>query len=407
MKVGIIAIGDELISGYTIDTNSNFIASKLKDYRELDVSNICIVGDDLSLVVDSLDYLINSNVNYIFLTGGLGPTHDDLTKKVLCKYFNCKLKIYEQHYNKLLKKYSNKKIDILRSQSEILDISEPVVNDIGTALSMYFKYKGISFFVLPGVPLEMENILINQILPKYIDPIFKKEARVTTILTSGIYESSLYSKLKQDIDKSMDDIKVSFLPGYSGVKIRLTLVNHSVSLERFLKFKNIIESKISDYIYGYDNDKLNEVVGNILIKNNRTLSVAESCTGGYLSKVITDVPGSSKYFKGGVIAYHNQVKIDELNINKNIIEKYGAVSKEVASLMSENIRKKYDCDYGVSTTGIAGPDGGSKNKPVGRVYVSIATKKGIKCKEFTFSNKRELNRKITVYVCLSLLKKSI
>ena len=195
MKVGIIAIGDELISGYTIDTNSNFIALKLKDYRLLDVSNICIVGDDLSLIADNLDYLINSNMNYIFLTGGLGPTHDDLTKKVLCKYFNCKLKIYEKHYNKLLKKYSNKKIDILRSQSEILDISEPVVNDIGTALSMYFKYKGINFFVLPGVPLEMENILINKILPNYIDPIFKKEARVSTILTSGIYESSLYESL--------------------------------------------------------------------------------------------------------------------------------------------------------------------------------------------------------------------
>jgi len=405
MNVGIITIGDELISGYTIDTNSNFIALKLKKYKDLDVSNICVVGDDLDSISDNLDYLIDKNISYIFLTGGLGPTHDDLTKKVLCKYFNCKLKICKQHYKKLLKVYSNKKIDNLKSQSEILDISEPVINDIGTALSMHFKYKSISFFVLPGVPMEMKNILVNQILPNYIDPLFKKDNTTITILTSGIYESSLYTKLKQIIDKYTNNIKVSFLPEYSGVKIRLSVVNNSVSMEDFLKFKILIESKISKYIYGYDNDKLNEVVGNMLIKDRNTLSVAESCTGGYLAKIITDVTGSSKYFKGGIIAYSNQIKIDELSIDKNIIEKYGAVSKEVASLMSENIRKKYDSTYGISTTGIAGPDGGSENKPVGRVYISISTKKETKCKEFTFSDKREINRKITVYVCLSFLKK--
>lgn len=407
MKVGIISIGDELINGYTIDTNSNFIASKLKEYKNLDVSNICIVGDDLKVISDNLDHLINNDFKYILLTGGLGPTHDDLTKKVLCKYFKCNLKVDENHYKKLLKKYSNKKIDNLKSQSQILDISEPIVNDVGMALSMHFKYIGVSFFILPGVPFEMKSILVNQILPKYIDPFFKKDENIITILTSGIYESSLYDKLKKIIEQMKGIIKVSFLPGYSGVKIRLSAIESNISRERFLKIKNTIESKISKYIYGYDNDKLNEVVGNMLIKNNFTLSVAESCTGGYLAKVITDVPGSSKYFKGGIIAYSNDLKINELNINENVINKYGAVSKEVASLMSENIRKKFNCTYGISTTGIAGPDGGSKSKPVGRVFVSISTSTMTKCKEFTFSNKREVNRKITVFVCLSLLKKNL
>lgn len=407
MKVGIISIGDELISGYTIDTNSNFIASKLKEYNNLDVSNICVVGDDLEVISNNLDHLINSDFNYIFLTGGLGPTHDDLTKKVLCQYFNCNLKICEEHYKQLLKKHSNIKIEDLKSQSEILDISEPVNNNVGTALSMHFKYKGISFFVLPGVPLEMKSILVDQILPNYIDSYFKKNDNVITILTSGIYESSLYNKLKQVINNSNDNIKVSFLPGYSGVKIRLSEVNKSVTTESFLKFKELIESKISKYIYGYDNDKLNEVVGRMLLKNESTLSVAESCTGGYLSKIITETPGSSKYFKGGVVAYSNDIKIDVLNIDKNIINKYGVVSKEVASLMSENIRKKYDTTHGISTTGIAGPDGGNENKPVGRVYVSISTNKETKCKEFTFSNNREVNMKITAFVCLSLLKRSL
>ncbi len=407
MKVGVISIGDELISGYTIDTNSNFIASKLKEYKSLDVSNICIVGDDLNLISNNLDNLINSNFKYIFLTGGLGPTHDDLTKKVLCQYFNCKLKICKDHYKKILKKYSNKKIDHLKSQSEILDISNPIINNVGTALSMHFKHKGVSFFVLPGVPFEMKNILVNQILPHYIDPFFKKNNNDVTILTSGIYESSLYNKLRSVIDKSKSSIKVSFLPSYSGVKIRLSIISSSVSKEKFLKFKKLIELKISKYIYGYDNDKLNEVIGKMLLKNKSTLSVAESCTGGYLSKIITDVPGSSKYFKGGIIAYSNEIKINELGINRNIIDKYGAVSKEIASLMSKNIRKKYDCTYGISTTGIAGPDDGNKNKTVGRVYVSISTDKETKCKEFTFSNEREVNRKITVYVCLSLLKKKL
>ena len=160
-KVGIICIGDELINGYTIDTNSNFIASKIRKFDNLDISNIFVVGDDLLSISDNLDYLIGKNINYIFITGGLGPTHDDLTKKVLCEYFNCELKTCKKHYQKLCDKYPSKKKNHIKSQSEILEISQPIPNDIGTALSMHFMFKGITFFILPGVPLEVNKAMVN------------------------------------------------------------------------------------------------------------------------------------------------------------------------------------------------------------------------------------------------------
>ena len=406
-KVGIICIGDELINGYTIDTNSNFIASKIRKFDNLDISNILVVGDDLVSISDNLDYLINKNTNYIFITGGLGPTHDDLTKKVLCEYFKCGLKTCEKHYQKLYDKYPSKKKNHIKSQSEILEISQPIPNDIGTALSMYFMFKGITFFILPGVPLEVNKAMVNYILPDYIEPFYKVNNNVLTILTSGIYESSLYNKLKDIIEEWQDKIKVAFLPGYSGVKIRLTSLDSSISKDTFTQFKNLVEYKIKKYIYGYDDDKLNQIIGEILSKERKTLAVAESCTGGYLSKVITDIPGSSSYFKGGIVSYSNDMKVKILGINSDVINEYGAVSKEVAVLMSENIRKKCNSDYGISTTGIAGPTGGSSDKPVGRVYISISTKKNTICKEFTFSNQRKINRNITIYISLFLLKKSI
>ena len=406
-KVGIICVGDELINGYTIDTNSNFIASKIRKFDNLDISNILVVGDDLVSISDNLDYLIGKNINYIFITGGLGPTHDDLTKKVLCEYFNCELKTCEKHYQKLCDKYPSKKKKNIKSQSEILEISQPIPNDIGTALSMYFMFKGITFFILPGVPLEVNKAMVNYILPNYIEPFYKVNNNVLTILTSGIYESSLYNKLKDIIEEWRDKIKVAFLPGYSGVKIRLTSLDSSISKDTFTQFKNLVEYKIKKYIYGYDDDKLNQIIGEILSKERKTLAVAESCTGGYLSKVITDIPGSSSYFKGGIVSYSNDMKVKILGINNDVINEYGAVSKEVAVLMSENIRKKCNSDYGISTTGIAGPTGGSSDKPVGRVYISISTKKNTICKEFTFSDQRKINRNITIYISLFLLKKSI
>lgn len=407
MKVGIICIGDELINGYTIDTNSNFISKKIRRYKNLDISNIFIVGDDSDLILSNLDYLINQKTDYIFITGGLGPTHDDLTKKVLCQYFKCKLKINNKHFDSLLLKYPSKNIDHIKCQSEILDISEPIPNDIGTALSMYLKYNNITFFILPGVPLEVEKIISNYILPKYIDPFFKINQNDLTILTSGIYESSLYEKLKEIIEDWSDKIKVSFLPGYSGVKVRLSIIDNDISEDSFLQFKSLVEIRIKKYIYGYNNDKLNQIIGEILLRYKKTLALAESCTGGYLSKIITDIPGCSNYFKGAVVAYSNDIKINILNIDKKILKQKGAVSREIAILMAQNVRKKYDTDYGISTTGISGPSGGSKDKPVGRVYISISTKKNTICKEFNFSKNRNINRKITIYVCLYLLKNTL
>ena len=407
MKVGIICIGDELINGYTKDTNSSFISYQLRIYKNLNVCNIFIVGDDYMQISKNIDYFLKNKIDYIFITGGLGPTHDDLTKKVLCQHFNCKLKVNDDHYKKLLKKFSNKNLKHIKSQAEILDISKPLLNDMGTALPMYFKYKKSSFFILPGVPSEVKSIMNNDIIPNYIKPYFHVNKNHLTILTAGIYESSLYAKLKTIIKKYNNKIKVAFLPGYSGVKIRLTAVGELVSNNDFLKFRQKIESKIKEFVYGYNDDKLNEVLGEVLIENKKTLAVAESCTGGYLSKIITDIPGSSMYYKGGIVAYDNDIKINMLNVKNSIISKYGAVSRQVASVMSENIRKKYKSDYGISTTGISGPGGGSDEKPIGLIYISISSKFETITKKFIFSKDRNINRTIAVFVCLFFLKNMV
>ena len=410
LKVGIMSIGDELMDGLTIDTNSTWIAEKISHYKSLIVQSKVSVSDDVDSILKNVNYFIKNNYTYIFITGGLGPTHDDITKHALCIYFKCKVILDKSYYLKLKKYFKDKNIkDVshLQSQAEILEISSPVYNDNGIALGMAIKHKKSQIFVMPGVPREMKGMINNQILPLFINSFHEKIIKHMTLLTTGIYESRLYDMLKNTIKLNKDNFKVSFLPNYTGVKIRLSIINSNVTKKDFLKFKEDVLSRIDKYVYGYDKDKIEEVVSNILKKKKLTISVAESCTGGYLSKKFTNVAGSSKFFKGGVIAYSNSIKIDILDISKKLLNEKGAVSEEVALKMAEGIKNKFNTNIGISTTGISGPDGGSIEKPVGLVYIAIVTKKDKIIKKFNLIPNRSLHRDVTVHTALNILRLSL
>ncbi len=405
VKVGIVSIGDELLNGFTVDTNSSYIAKEICSYDNLDVNSIVSIKDNMEDIELTLRYYIANDFNLLFVTGGLGPTHDDITKKALCRFFNSSLILYEPHFLKLknnLRKYKIKNKSYIESQSMILDISKPINNNHGMALGMTIQYNKMTLFIMPGVPNEMKHMLHDIITPNFLDPLYTRSLNHITLLTTGIYESKLYKILKIIIEKNKSDYKVSFLPSYTGVRIRLMDLNKNEKL--FLKFKNTILEKIDKYVYGFNNDRMENIVSKLIKNNNYTLSIAESCTGGLLSKVITDIEGCSNFYKGSIVAYDNNIKINELGVSEDVLNNYGAVSEEVAIEMALSIKNKFKTDIGIATTGISGPGGGSVQKPVGLIYIAISVKNKIFCKKFNLVPNRDIHRKIAVHTALNMLR---
>ncbi len=401
MNVVIISIGDELMYGFTIDTNSSWIANNLQMYESLEIISKITVLDDICDIKSNIDALIKKKIDYIFITGGLGPTHDDITKKALSEYFNEKIVLNKPYYNRLKKYFKNKNISHLKSQAELLENSLPIPNRYGTALGMLIKYKKTNIFVLPGVPKEMKDMFKNEIIPTHLTPFLLKEKKIITLLTSGVYESKLFETLKSTIESNSNLFKVSFLPKYTGVNVRLTKIDKNADLD---KFQEQISGKIKKYIYGVDNQKIEEIVGNKLIDKGFTIAIAESCTGGYISKKITDIPGSSNYLKGSIVAYDNSIKENFLDIPNKLLESKGAVSSEVAVKMAEAIKNKFKADIGVSTTGISGPTGGTNDKPIGLIYIAIATKNKNIVKKFNLIPQRKEHREVATHTALNMLR---
>ena len=404
MKVSIISIGNEIMNGFTTDTNSSWISRKISKYESCEVTAMLVAKDQKDDIISNLDYVIATHPDYIFITGGLGPTHDDITKKVLASYFKSKIVLNEPYYIKLRQYFKDKKIRNkinLKTQAQILDISKPIPNRCGTALGMAIKHKNINIFIMPGVPREMQEMMKNEIIPLFIDPLYKKIDNYITILTTGIYESNLYDILKDIVNKYSDKFMVSFLPSYTGVKIRLFKSDPTADL---IKFKSLIVSKIDRYVYGFDNDTIEGIVSEKLLNQGLTLAVAESCTGGYLSKKLTDRSGSSKYFKGSIVAYNNNIKNLFLGVTNDLLIKKGAVSSEVALEMAKNIMYKFDTDIGVSTTGISGPTGGTDDKPIGLIYIAVVIKDQKIVKEFNLVPSRREHREVATHTALNMLR---
>lgn len=394
MNAEIITIGDEILIGQIVDTNSAWIANELNKIG-IRVSQIRSISDDENQIVDSLNSS-KQNANLVILTGGLGPTSDDITKQTLASYFGSTLKRnkeIEEHINQMMQKRGIETLERNVRQADLPSNCKIIFNSLGTAPGMWFEKENTIFISLPGIPFEMKVIMNEGVIPELKKKFNLQDIYHRTILTKGLPESVLAEKLLNFENQLKKDIKLAYLPSPESIKLRFSIfnLNHEESkkivTEEIKKLKQIIP----DNIFGEENQTLQEVVGNILREQSKTISTAESCTGGNIAHLITEIAGCSDYFKGSVVAYSNKVKQNVLNVSEENLLKYGAVSQQVVEEMAKGAIKLLKTDYAIATSGIAGPEGGTTEKPVGTVWIAVASKDKIISKKYIFSKVRNLN----------------
>lgn len=406
-KISILSIGDELCIGQTINTNASWISQKLISTGAFLLTHSTI-RDDEETIISEIDRLSKIS-DLILVTGGLGPTHDDITKKVICKYFNDELEINEEVLQKLKDWFERRGRDFYdRHKLQAMLPKKAVIlpNEVGTAQGMLFEESDFSLVAMPGVPREMKFIVMDSVVNYVKDKIEKNKNPVQiyrTIKTAGIPESNL-AELIGDLD-FLGSVSLAYLPSYKGVRLRIGLSgeNRGDVESDLLEAEKIIVSRVGKYISSFGEEDLAETVGKLLEKKGLTLAVAESCTGGLLGANITEIPGSSKYFLGGVISYANSAKINQLNVLEEVLNSFGAVSEETAIQMAKSVREKFGSSFGISITGIAGPGGGSDQKPVGTVWIGLSDKYDSFAKKYVFSKDRQINRELSVGYALTLL----
>jgi len=408
MQAEIITIGDELLIGQVIDTNSAWMAGKLNE-AGIDLIRITSVGDRREEILSALDEAAK-RAKIILITGGIGPTPDDITKETLAAYFDCQMVVNEKilkEIEKFLKSRSIPMNEQNRKQAEVPEKAELLSNQHGTAAGMWFEEKDAIFVSMPGVPHEMKALMEHEIIPRLRKRFLSPPILHRTILTYGTFESKL-TEILSDYEKNLDpSIKLAYLPSNGIIRLRFTIHgSDEKEMEKILDREiNRLYQIIPQYIFGTEEDTLEKSVGMLLIKKRATLSVAESCTGGNLSRRITSVPGSSAYFTGSVVAYSNDIKLNVLNISLKSLTDHGSVSREVAEEMATGVRDRFKTDYSISTTGIAGPDGGTAEKPVGLIWIAVASKEKILSKKFLFGGNRERNIERASLTGLNMLRK--
>ena len=408
MLAEIITIGDELLIGQTIDTNGSWIGEKLNSIG-LQVSHITSIQDKREQILNALK-LASERSNLVIVTGGLGPTNDDITKHTLCEYFESDLTLNTDILKKIEDYFKSKNLEMLKVNKDqaLLPHNCLVLENIrGTASGMWFEKKGVVYISLPGVPYEMKGIMNENGLSRIIERFSKGKVVNKTVKTHGLGESYLAEIIKKwEQDLVEDNVSLAYLPSPGIVKLRLTAIgeNEQLLLDKIENYIDQLIQLIPDYIFGFENDSLESVVGDLLRNKQQTLSLAESCTGGNISKMITSVSGCSDYFKGSVIAYSNEIKHRMLLVENEKIEFYGAVSREVVEQMALGLAKKFNTDYGLATSGIAGPTGGTKEKPVGTVWIAVANAEKVISKKFNFGNSRERNITISSLAALNMLR---
>ena len=399
MKIGLVTIGAELLNGARTNTNAAWIGQNVISVGGA-IDWHMTVNDEKNTIESALDE-VPTSIDVVLCTGGLGPTHDDITSSVLYDYFGAKPEFDEQYWQLLTKKFAARDQvipDINRNQAMKPDIGEVIPNPIGSARGLHLSNKSYHLFAMPGVPAEMKSMMTNTILP-WIESRSKSKIHVTVMRTTGIMESVLYEKVQGILD-DYPQINVAFLPRFTGVDIRLTTSDKN-TLNRLV---DQISPVIQKYHFGGEGVELEDAVGSLLIKNRKTIATAESCTGGLIGDRLTNISGSSLYYKGGIVAYSNSVKEKTIGIKKETLDSAGSVSEETALEMARGIRNKLNADIGLSTTGIAGPKGGTKEKPVGLVYIAISYDRGEKVYRFVFTPYRKTNKLMTSQAALNITR---
>ncbi len=391
MNSEIICVGNEILSGFVTDTNSGYISKSLSKIG-IDTKYISVVADDPEGIISALD-IARYRAELIVMTGGLGPTSDDITMETVAQYFSKELEVNESIMDKIERRSKDRRDvgDNAYKMALVPQGSVVLENGVGVAPGIVIEDEDIILVVLPGVPKEVRSIMDNEVIPYLKNKVPKMYIEERVIKTHGIAESILFEKLG---NLSAKYSEISFLPKNTGVdlKIRIKGEDPRELKDRINSISNSIEQKLREWIYSYTGEEIEEVVGKILSDNGWTLATVESCTGGLLADFITNIPGSSKYFNRGIVTYSNVSKIQEVDVDPRALERFGAVSEEVSKEMAEGALKKFEVDFAVSTTGIAGPSGGSEEKPVGLVYISVASKHKTLTKKFLFNGDRLQNK---------------
>lgn len=413
MHAEIITIGDEILIGQVIDTNSAFIAKQLNKIG-ISVYQISSVQDEKQHIINALKEAEN-RVDLVIITGGLGPTKDDITKHTICEYFDDKLVQNDEvlaHVENLFETYINTPISNLnRKQALVPSKAEVLMNRFGTAPGMWLEKNKTIFVSLPGVPYEMRALIEYEVLPRLQQKFHSPFIIHKTILTYGLGESAIADKIETWEDNLPKHIRLAYLPNLGKVRLRLTgKGDNKENLEKDIDEQIVkLQAIIGDIIYGTEenDDTIEVTVGRLLIKKGFSLSTAESFTGGKIAKIITSTPGSSQYYKGSIVSYATKVKTDVLGVPEDLVNKYSVVSAEVAESMAVNVQKMLKTDFSISTTGNAGPSKGDSDAEIGTAFIAIASPKGVISEKFNFGNHRErvINKAVTK--AFELLQKEI
>jgi len=407
MKIDIITIGDELLIGQTVDTNSAWIGQQMA-MNGIEVRQITSISDKADQIIKTIDESLKYS-EAVLITGGLGPTNDDITKHTLCEYFNTELVFHDgafENVKMFVSRRNTQMNEANRLQAMFPKSAEFVPNLWGTASGILFEKEGRIVVSMPGIPHEMKNIMSEYIIPRLLKMKGGELMLHENVLIKGMSEAVLAETLTEwEAGLKADNISLAYLPSPGCIKLRLSL--HGTNSE---EIRNTLNEKIEtlktivpDNFMAKGFENLESFLADELIRRGKTIAFAESCTGGFLSHIFTTMPGSSSYLKGSVIAYSNEVKIKALNVSEEYLNNLGAVSKEVVEQMAANVRSLYSTDYSIAVSGIAGPSGGTEEKPVGTVWVAIASEDNVISEHFCFGNVREFNIKRSAYTGIGMI----
>ena len=410
----IITIGDEILIGQIIDTNSPWIATELNKIG-ISVKQISSVSDQKGHILKALAEA-ESRADIILITGGLGPTKDDVTKKTMAAYFGSKTMVVHQPTLDIVSEFFKKRnlplTELNALQAEVPDNCEVLLNENGTAPCMLFQKERKVFISMPGVPFEMMSLMTAKVLPELAKRYQLPSIYHRTILTAGIGESFLADRIAAIENALPSYIKLAYLPKLGMVRLRLSTSGNAneALIAEVEHFARKIEESVPEYWVSNEDIAFEKAILDLMERNKLTLSLAESCTGGYLSHLFTQHAGSSAVFDGGAVTYSNKLKMSVLGIKSETLEQYGAVSEQTAREMAEGALRNFQTDFAIAVTGIAGPGGGSEEKPVGTVWIALANKTETVAKQFIFSNKRlqniERSAMAALFMLLTLLRKS-
>lgn len=407
MQAQIITIGDEILIGQILDTNSAWIAQQL-NMSGISVAAMKSVSDTREGILEALE--ATDGIDLVLLTGGLGPTKDDITKKVLAEYFGVEMTFHDATYQRIVSYFEKRSFTLTpahREQCYMPANATILQNDMGTAPGMWMEKNGTVFVSMPGVPYEMKHLVTERVLPRLYGDSRLRPVVHRTILTAGTGESVIAQRL-EDLETTLPDfVKLAYLPNLGIVRLRLSATgDDEAALNQLLdKKKSEIQTLIPEFVFGEETEKLEEVLGQILKQKGAMLGTAESCTGGYIAHKITSISGSSAYFGGSVVAYSNDMKIKLLNVKSSTLDEHGAVSEQTVREMVGGALETLGVDYAIAVSGIAGPTGGTADKPVGTIWTAVGNRDEIITEKLTLTKYRMRNIQLTTNLTLNLLRK--